>query len=407
MRLALVAKYISGSFFINLFRKFAVEVSNSGVDVTILAGAEGNKQEANPFGNGGHVEEVHVPYPSVAIHTSAGIVTYPSWMVDDRLFARSVSRELGERYDLIQCDNPVYAHYMGKSGVRQPLIYNCIDGYLLKPNFMALRDRLLTRFYHSPMEMKAASASDYVVCMNEPVRDFFIERSVSPSKLRVIPPISTVDADLFRPVQGGYPGLIEKYRMSGKCTIVFVGRLIYIKGIDIILQATKLLLRDGYGGKIRVLIVGPFSDIQAYSGGSSYALGLLKFLNDPDLRKVVTFTGPLGHDVLSRLLASSDILVAPSRLEGLGVVLLEAMSCGLPVVGSKVGGIPTVIDDGKEGYLFNPAKPEELATKLKVLIENGYLRRAFGMAGREKVLDRYALKVVARQYVSLYREMVG
>lgn len=406
MRVALVAKYIAGSFFINFFRKFAAEVTKNGIDMTILAGVEGNKNVPNPLGTGRELEEVHVQYPSVALRSSTGIVSYPSWMLDDRLFAKAAARMLGENYDVVQCDNPVFTTYIRRGGFEGPLVYNCIDGYLLKPNLMALRDRLLTKFYHSLMEMKAASAADYIACMNGPIRDFFSQRSVDSSKLRVIPPIATVDADLFKPAANRYFDIIEKYGMEKKCTIVFVGRLFYIKGIDILFEATRLLIGQGYGDKIRVLVVGPFSDIQAYGGRSAYAIGLLRVLREEEMKGVVSFTGPLGHDILSRLLASAQILVLPSRQEGLGVVLLEAMSCGLPVVGSRVGGIPSVIREGENGYMFDPSRADELADRLRMLIDSVETRNVLGARGRELVLREYALTVVAEKYSKLYTEAV-
>jgi glycosyltransferase involved in cell wall biosynthesis len=231
--------------------------------------------------------------------------------------------------------------------------------------------------------------------------DFFRERNVDPAKLELIP--LGVDTELFRPRDGGYEEEKMKYGLANRCTIVFVGRLIRTKGIDILLEAVKLMKERGYAGKIRVLVVGPFSDILSYSTKSAHSLSLLTLAQETEMRRIVTFTGPIDHPSLSKLLASSDIFTLPSRAEALGVALLEAMSCGLPVVGSRVGGIANVIQHGVNGYLVSPNNPSDLAAKLTSLVDAPDLRRKMGAAGRLRAVETYDWRVVARKFAALYQ----
>lgn len=90
MRLALVTKHICNSFFADFFREFATEVSRSEIEVAILAGIEGSKEEANPFGSGG-TEEVHVPYPPVVLRMGAGSATWIASNSDRFLDERMMS----------------------------------------------------------------------------------------------------------------------------------------------------------------------------------------------------------------------------------------------------------------------------------------------------------------------------
>jgi glycosyltransferase involved in cell wall biosynthesis len=401
LRVALLVKYTEGSFFINFSRKFAAELARLGIDVTIVAGVpkkEWKGGKASIHSNG--VKEVHVPYPSVSLHWRAGFLNFPSWVLDDITFSRSMASYLDGKYDVVQADSPLNAAALRRYLPNQRIFYSCIDSYISRPNFLSLRDRMITRFFHEPVELMGARASDKVVCITPSVMEFFEGNLGKSPKLELIP--LGVDTDLFHPTIGGYGDIREKYGLARKTTIVFVGRLIHIKGVDILLSAVAMLMKKGIGENIRVLIVGPFSDVLSYTTRSQKSAGLRSLLIDSGMKRIVTFTGPVDHETLSKILASSDVFVLPSRAEALGVVLLEAMSSGLPVVGTRVGGIANVIRDGENGYLVSPNNPEELANRLLSLSEMPELRSKLGSVGRKDAVAMYSWRVIAEQFASLY-----
>jgi len=102
------------------------------------------------------------------------------------------------------------------------------------------------------------------------------------------------------------------------------------------------------------------------------------------------------------LLRGFDIFVLPSRFEGLPLTILEAMASGLPVVSTKVGGIPELVEDGKNGLLVEPQRPAELAAAIRRLVEDVDLRHRMGRAGRKLAVEKFDLAVAARRHEELY-----
>jgi len=115
----------------------------------------------------------------------------------------------------------------------------------------------------------------------------------------------------------------------------------------------------------------------------------------------VEFLG-IRKDV-DKLMVSSKILVLPSRWEGLPVTILEAMSRGLPVIASSVGGIPEVIENKKEGILVPPQNPEILAQAIKKLLEDESLRKELIRNAYEKVKENYSIETYAKNILNLYK----
>ena len=114
----------------------------------------------------------------------------------------------------------------------------------------------------------------------------------------------------------------------------------------------------------------------------------------------VIFTG-FRQDVF-QLMAIFDIFVLPSLLEGFGIVLLEAMALGKPVVGTDVGGIPEIINNGLNGFLVEPRNPQQLANKISELLCNDTLRKRMGQNGIRKVNDRFNIERTVREIERVY-----
>jgi sulfoquinovosyltransferase len=111
------------------------------------------------------------------------------------------------------------------------------------------------------------------------------------------------------------------------------------------------------------------------------------------------FTGMLGGEELSQAYASGDVFVMPSESETLGLVVLEAMSSGIPVVGARAGGIPDIIPpelDGKTGFLFNPGDLDDCLSKLEPLLDNQELRETIGRAARQDT-EKYDWKAATKK----------
>lgn len=133
--------------------------------------------------------------------------------------------------------------------------------------------------------------------------------------------------------------------------------------------------------------------------------GIERLIDKMDLRRNVTLTG-YRSDV-PELLRCADTLVLPSETESAPLTILEAMSTGLPVIATRVGGVPEIIEDGRTGFLVPLKHPEDIAEKILELHADRERLRRMGAAAREDVLERYSTEKVVRQYLDVYEQVAG
>jgi colanic acid/amylovoran biosynthesis glycosyltransferase len=159
--------------------------------------------------------------------------------------------------------------------------------------------------------------------------------------------------------------------------LLCVGRLVPAKGQHILLHACLRLRQEGYS--FHVTLVGDGPD----------RASLEKFVADNDLGATVAFTGALGQEQVHRQYDRADIFVLASFAEGVPVVLMEAMAKEIPAISTRITGIPELIEDEEDGLLARPGDTEDLASKIRMLLDDPCLRSKLGKAGRCKVVDHY------------------
>jgi glycosyltransferase involved in cell wall biosynthesis len=125
------------------------------------------------------------------------------------------------------------------------------------------------------------------------------------------------------------------------------------------------------------------------------------------LTRLVRYTGHVSTDELVRLYNSAQVLVSPSLYEGFGLPAAEAMACGTPVIATRAGALPEIIDDGGSGLLVPPADPRALAEAIRRLLADRQLCRRMGEAGRRRILERFTWRETTRRTVDLYQEVLA
>lgn len=181
--------------------------------------------------------------------------------------------------------------------------------------------------------------------------------------------------------------------------ILFVGRIERRKAVDVLLEAAVLLL--GEFPQLEFHLVGKKNEGPDQDPEQTFRQ------KHPELLGRVKFVGAVDEAELKRHYLASDIFCLPSRYESLGLVLLEAMSMGRPVVASRVGGIPEVVDEGVTGLLFEADDVADLAGALRRLIADPALRRAMGTAARRRYEETFSLGVVIRSLLAHYAETIA
>ncbi|HEY8477260.1 MAG TPA: glycosyltransferase family 4 protein [Chloroflexota bacterium] len=204
-----------------------------------------------------------------------------------------------------------------------------------------------------------------------------------------------VDARMFHPERDG-AGVRDWLGVGpGAPVVLFVGamdRAHHFKGVPCLLRA---FARMGRRDAILVL-VGDGDRRESYVS-LARALGIA-----PRVR----FVGGVPNADLPPYYAAADVVVLPSfPPESFGVVLIEAMACGRPVVAHAIPGVRGVVDDGTTGLLAAPGDEADLAAKIQLLLEDAPLRARLGAAGRRKVEERYDWRVVGDRLEMLYREV--
>lgn len=185
-----------------------------------------------------------------------------------------------------------------------------------------------------------------------------------------------------------------------RAVVLFVGRLVEKKGVAVLLDAWSALGPGGRRGRVLWLV-----------GDGTLRAALERQAATAGLGDSVRFFGALPNADLPQLYAAAQVCVVPSVVdrrgdtEGQGVVLIEAMAAGTPVVASQVGGVGEVVRDGVDGVLVAPGDVAALTAALRALLDAPAHAAALGRAGQARVRAEYDWPVIARRFLALYREL--
>lgn len=217
---------------------------------------------------------------------------------------------------------------------------------------------------------------------------------VDPAAISVAP--CGVDTELLSPEGPAVP-------KGRRFRIGVVGRLVPRKGVDLVIQALARLRADGWDD-LELVIVGGGEPGQGEKDPEVTRLhGIAGELGVADR---VIFRGRVPHDELPETIRSCDAIVCAPWYEPFGIVPLEAMSCGVPVVGAAVGGLLDSVVDGSTGILVPPRDPEAIASAVARVLSDPALARRLGANGRRRAVDLYTWDRVAALTEECYRKLL-
>jgi D-inositol-3-phosphate glycosyltransferase len=235
---------------------------------------------------------------------------------------------------------------------------------------------------------------DRVICATEQERAFIRQLyGADAEKVTVIP--LGVDLERFQPL--AKQAARDALGLKNERIVLFVGRLEPLKGVDILINAAAMIESDV---DCSVIIVGGDES----SDAQMQELRNLARANGIEHR--VAFVGAVDHEQLPLYYNAADVCVVPSHYESFGLVAIEAMASGVPVVASRVGGLTGTVKDGETGYLIPWLCPEPFAERIELLLDNEPLRQSLGQAAREAV-TRYRWQNVAAAVREVYESLVG
>jgi len=175
--------------------------------------------------------------------------------------------------------------------------------------------------------------------------------------------------------------------------ILAAGRLIEIKGVRYLIEAMPRIVEQWRD--CRLIIVGDGPEKSK----------LITLANELGLGEKVDFVGSMPQERLFAFMGVSDVFVGPSLFEGLGNVFIEAMNCGTPVIGTRVGGIPDIIDDGVNGLLVPPRDSDSIAGAVTTILKDGELASRLSRNGLKTVEERFDWNRICERIYEGYEQM--
>lgn len=201
-----------------------------------------------------------------------------------------------------------------------------------------------------------------------------------------------VDTNLFSPWE---PFTSIRYALGIKpeTRVLFsLQRLESMKHVEVAIEALGWLMKSGMENL--VLLIG---------GTGQEGNRLRQLVKKKGLGDHVRFLGFVPQEELPGYYALADVFVFPSTFETFGIVLVEAMAAGIPVVAARAGAIPEIVVDGETGFLVQPLSPESMAVRLRSLLENDSLRQGMGQAGRDRAVKCYDWDKLVADYEELFQ----
>jgi D-inositol-3-phosphate glycosyltransferase len=381
-------------------RDLTRELGRMGIHVDVFTRSQDEHvpHVLHDLGYGNRV--VHVPAGPEAPKSKSDIARYiPEFVENVKRFAA----EKGIAYDLI------HSHYW-MSGLAAEALSDAWGGIPIIHMFHTLGE-MKNRVARSEEERagldrldgerQALRRADRIVTatMAELTQLRFLYQ-VDARKLVTIPP--GVDTGHFYPIPADeakqYIGLKPENRM-----VLFVGRIEPLKGVDILIQAMAQLDSRDLDRPFHLAVIGGEVGV-APQDMSAEMKRLQKLCDDLRMGSMVVFLGKRSQDTLPYYYSAAEVVVMPSLYESFGMVALEAMACGVPVIASEVGGLGYLVQNGVTGYTIPDSDPQALSEKLALLLGNPALRNEMGRRAAEYAAD-YAWEKIAAQVATLYREV--
>jgi len=234
---------------------------------------------------------------------------------------------------------------------------------------------------------------DEVICISQGIRQVLLSEGVPAAKVHCVP--SAVDTQQYRPGRNDLPWLRDTFVLPHDAlTIGMVAQFIARKGHDTLLEALPAVFERFPSARVLMFGQGPLRE------------GLMQRIEASAALKGRVQCPGFRRD-LDRVLPNLDVLAHPAFMEGLGVSLLQAAACGVPIVAGRAGGIPEIVQPGLNGELIEPGDVQALTSHLLNLLGDADRRAHYGAAGRAWVEQHFSIDAMVRGNLGVYRRACG
>ena len=344
-------------------RELAAALAQSGVSTTVYVRGWDD----------GLPREVAVEPGFRVVHVDAGPADLPKEALPEVVdaFADGVAAELARRPADV-----IHANYW-LSGVAGHRLKHELDLPLISTFHTLARVKADTGDAEPQRRIEAEAqvigCSDVILANSvEEVAQLEAHYGADPARIEIVAP--GVEHAFFSP--GDQRGARRALGFGNHPILLFVGRIQPLKGLQVAVGALAALHRPD----AELVVVGGPSG----ADGHAELAAVLDLAERLGVRQQVRFVLPQPHHLLSTYYRAADVVLVPSRSESFGLVALEAAACGVPVVAAAVGGLRTLVDDGRTGFLVDDRSPEAFADLARALIEDPALALRIGTAAVER-----------------------
>lgn len=250
-------------------------------------------------------------------------------------------------------------------------------------DFYSLAEKVQSMVVYPPIELKLLRASKKITTVSKSVARELKEYGLNPTEITVVG--NGVDEKTFVPMLN---------KEQTETYVLYTGILRARKGLFDLIKCAEYVCKVYSDVKFVVCGRGPF------------LLKLEKEIQKMDLQRKIVLLGYVKRSKLIQIYQNATIHVVPSHYEGLPTTLLEAMSCGLPVVATDIGGNNEVISFGENGFLVPPKSPEDMAKVIIRLLDDASLREKIGGAARKTIEEHYTWDKVADNILKCYKSIL-
>jgi glycosyltransferase involved in cell wall biosynthesis len=286
------------------------------------------------------------------------------------------------RFDILHCHGVYPPGYVGSSfhkitGV--PLIITPHGGDIKENDKgIIINSRITARI------KKTFSSAQAVTAISSDIKARILKLGVNSDKVHLIPNGVFLNE---------YISPEEYHQQTNDSYILYLGSLIKRKGVDILMQAFHKICKDYPNVRLKI------------AGTGKEENNLITLSKELRIDQNVDFVGLVRGDRKRELLRNALFLVCPSRYEPFGIVILEAFASGIPVIASRIGGIPDIVKDGENGFLFEPENTEELTEKMEIMLNNNVLRNTMAQ-NTLQCANRYNWHSIVNEYINIYSKIL-
>ena len=363
--------------------QLAMSMADAGHEVTLLGDVRRSQRSSTII-----LRETGNPAARVARYVPDGLLR---WFVLHlfgnlaiALAARRTIRTAPDAFDVIHAHGALAVIVLTFCVRHVPIVYTEHDATPWSCRYRRLPERTIRKALYRTLNVTAFRRADHVVMLFASQRDEAVRRwRIDRDKVSVVP--NGTDPAVFEALGHPSPPLdLERY-------CLFVGSLVPRKSPDLLLDA-----------------IADLDDVACvFAGDGPMRAKLERRASELGVSDRVRFLGAIPRRELGAVYEGAEMLVVPAVSEASPLVAVEAMACGLPVVASRISGLPSLVKDWDTGFLIKPGDVGQLSMAMTFLWGDDGLRSRMGKNGRHLVLRDFVWAAVARRYLDVYGSLVG